>query len=74
MSIKNDISMIQRWICCWRGKEDQDNYLSQIGSGPDNDVGDAVSCLKGVGYEVKQNSRGDLVVVKIIRGACNASK
>jgi hypothetical protein len=31
MSIKNDITMVQRWICRQRSKEDQDDYLSHVG-------------------------------------------
>jgi hypothetical protein len=53
MSVKNDIIMVERWLCCRRGKDDQDDYLSQIDSGPDNDVADAVSHLGGAGYDVK---------------------
>ena len=56
--------MVQRWICHPRGEEDQDDYLSQIGSGPDNDVGDAVFCLEGAGYEVRKNCGGGCVLVK----------
>ena len=66
--------MVQRWICCRCGKEEQDDYLSQIDLSPDSDVADAVSCLEGAGYELEENIRGDYVVVKSIRGACNAAK
>ncbi len=54
MSTKNDITMVQNWICRQRSKEDQDDYLYPNGSGPDNDVGGAVSCLEGTGYEVNK--------------------
>ncbi len=54
MSTKNDITMVQRRICHRRGKEYQNDYLYQIGLGPDNDVGDAVPRLEGAGYEVNK--------------------
>ena len=64
MFTTNDITMVQRWICCRHGKEDQDDYISPIGSGSDNDVGDAVSCLEGAGCEVNKIVGGIMFGVK----------
>ena len=65
MSLKDDIVMVQCWLRCRRGEDDQDDYLSRIDSGPDNDVADALSRLLDAGYDVKLSSGcGDYVVVK----------
>ena len=64
MCARNDITLVQRWICRRRGKEEQDDYLSRIDLGPDNDVADVVSHLEEAGYELEKNSRGDYVLVK----------
>ena len=64
MCTKNDITMVQRWICCRCGKEEQDDYFSRIDLGPDNNVADAVSCLEEAGYELEKNSKRDYVLVK----------
>ena len=73
MCTRNDITLVQHWICCRRGEEEQDDYLSRIDLEPDNNVADAVTRLEEVGYELEKNSRGDYVVVRSIRGACNAA-
>ena len=73
MCTRNDITLVQRWICLWRGKEEHDDYLSQIDLGPDNNVADMVTRLEEAGYELEKNSRGDYVVDRSIRGACNAA-
>jgi hypothetical protein len=73
MCTRNDITLVQQWICRRRSKEEQEDYLLRIDSGPYNDVADAVSCLEEAGYELEKNSRGDYVVVRSIRGACNAA-
>jgi hypothetical protein len=54
MCTRNDITLVQRWICRRRGKEEQEDYLLQIDSGPDNDVADAVSCLEEAGYDLEK--------------------
>jgi hypothetical protein len=73
MCTRNDITLVQRWICRWRGKEEQEDYLLRIDLGPDNNVADAVSCLEEAGFELEKNKRGDYVVVRSICGACNAA-
>ena len=73
MCTRNDITLVQHWICCRRGKEEQDDYLSRIDLEPDNNVADAVTRLEEVGYELEKNSWGDYVLVRSIRGACNAA-
>jgi hypothetical protein len=73
MCTRNDITLVQRGICRRRGKEEQDDYLSRIDLGPDKDVAGAASRLEEAGYELEKNCRGDYVVVRSIRGACNAA-
>ena len=64
MSTKNDITMVQRWICRRCGEDEQDNYHSRIDLGPDNNVADAVSCLEGAGYELEKIVGGIMLWLK----------